>query len=200
MNLRLIFSIGLALLALVGAIIWMGANQPATDADLRGDPSVDVGGPFSLTSDKGEAITHETLLGKPSLIYFGFTSCPDICPTELTKITAALDDLNALGIGADQLDTVFITVDPERDTVSQMRDYLGLFHPDIMGLTGSPEAVQQALDEYRVFSQKVPSGDSYTMNHTSIIYLMDGNGHYVTHFTMDDPAEEIVAKVQRLVG
>lgn len=147
-----------------------------------------VGGPFALVAQDGRAVTERDLLGRPSLVFFGFTHCPDICPTKLMEITQILD---RLGPDATRVNAFFITVDPARDDQRLLRDYLGSFHARITGLTGSEEAIAGVMRVYRAFARKVPlstPGD-YTMDHTVFVYLMDKHGRFVSTFDVArDPA------------
>ena len=147
-----------------------------------------IGGPFQLTDQAGQAVTENNLKGKPTLIFFGFTHCPDVCPTSLFEISEVL---KALGKDADRVNAYFVSVDPERDTAAAMKDYLSSFDPHLKGLTGNPEAVAKVLSAYRVYSKKVPLKDGdYTMDHTALIYLMDRDGQFVSPFNMKrTPAE-----------
>lgn len=145
-----------------------------------------IGGAFSLTDQRGERVTEKDLLGRPSLVFFGFTHCPDICPTKLFEMTQILD---RLGADAAKVNTVFITVDPARDDRALLASYLGSFHASIRGLTGTEEEVAAAVRAYRAFARKVPlEGGNYTMDHTVFVYLMDRNGTFVSTFEVNrDP-------------
>ncbi len=147
-----------------------------------------IGGAFSLIDQSGRPFTEKDLAGKPSLVFFGFTHCPDICPTKLFEITQMLD---SLGADAGKVNVVFITVDPERDTTELLSTYLGSFHAGIRGLTGSEEQVTQAMRAYRAFARKVPlDAGGYTMDHTTFVYLMDRQGQFVSTFDVArDPAK-----------
>jgi protein SCO1/2 len=147
-----------------------------------------IGGAFSLVDQSGKPFTEKDLTGKPSLVFFGFTHCPDICPTKLFEITQMLD---SLGTDAGKVNVVFITVDPERDTTELLSTYLGSFHAGIRGLTGTDEQVTQAMRAYRAFGRKVPlDGGGYTMDHTTFVYLMDKQGQFVSTFDVArDPAK-----------
>jgi protein SCO1/2 len=147
-----------------------------------------IGGAFSLVDQSGKPFTEKDLTGKPSLVFFGFTHCPDICPTKLFEITQMLD---SLGTDASKVNVVFITVDPERDTTELLSTYLGSFHAGIRGLTGTDEQVTQAMRAYRAFGRKVPlDGGGYTMDHTTFVYLMDKQGQFVSTFDVArDPAK-----------
>jgi protein SCO1 len=153
-----------------------------------------IGGPFQLTDQSGAVFTDKNLEGRPSLIFFGFTHCPDVCPTSLFEISEVL---RAMGKDADKVNAVFVTVDPERDTQAAMKDYLSSFDPHLKGLTGDPAAVQKVITEYRVYAKKVPLKDGdYTMDHTALIYLMDRDGHFVSPFNLSRKPEEAAADLK----
>jgi protein SCO1/2 len=148
-----------------------------------------VGGPFQLTDQNGKAVTDADMKGRPFLVFFGFTHCPDICPTTLFDMSQLMKEL---GPDADRTGALFITVDPDRDTPKVMKDYLSNFDAHVRGLTGDPTAINAAIRAYRVYAKKVPleNGD-YTMDHTALVYLMDKNGHFVAPFDMSrTPAAE----------
>jgi len=147
-----------------------------------------IGGPFQLTDQAGQTVTDKDLKGRPTLIFFGFTHCPDVCPTSLFEISEVL---KAMGKDADRVNALFVSVDPERDTAAAMKDYLSSFDPHLKGLTGDPEAIAKVLSAYRVYSKKVPLKDGdYTMDHTALIYLMDRDGRFVSPFNLKrTPAE-----------
>ncbi|HWZ06003.1 MAG TPA: SCO family protein, partial [Bradyrhizobium sp.] len=133
-----------------------------------------IGGPFQLTDQSGETVTEKDMKGHPTLIFFGFTHCPDVCPTTLFEMSEVL---RAMGNDADRVNAYYISVDPERDTTAAMKDYLSSFDPRLKGLTGNPEEIAKVLSEYRVYAKKVPLKDGdYTMDHTALIYLMDRDG------------------------
>jgi protein SCO1 len=152
-----------------------------------------IGGPFSLTTMTGEAVTDQTYLGRPMLVYFGFTHCPDICPAGLQIITAALDQL---GDKASGLTPLFITLDPERDTQETLAAYMKSFHPRLIGLTGTPEETARAAKAYRVYAKKVPNENApkdYSVDHSGFMYVMDASGKYVTHFPHNTSADKLSA-------
>ena len=154
-----------------------------------------IGGPFQLTDQSGQPVSDQTLKGRPTLIFFGFTHCPDVCPTSLFEISEVL---RAMGKDADKVNAYFVSVDPERDTQGAMKDYLSSFDPHLKGLTGDPESVSKVLSAYRVYAKKVPlkAGD-YTMDHTALIYLMDREGHFVAPFNLKRTPEEAAADLKR---
>jgi cytochrome oxidase Cu insertion factor (SCO1/SenC/PrrC family) len=156
-----------------------------------------VGGPFALTDQTGKRVTDRDFRGKFMLVYFGFTFCPDVCPTALQVMAAALDKL---GPQADRITPVLITVDPERDTPAQLALYVKSFHPRLVGLTGTAQEIDAAARAYRVYVKKVPDPKStagYTMDHSSIIYVIGPDGKYRTHFTH---AASPDAMAERLAG
>ena len=155
---------------------------------------VAIGGPFQLTDQSGATITEKNLQGRPSLIFFGYTHCPDVCPTSLFEISEVL---RAMGRDADRVNAYFISVDPERDTVQTMKDYLLSFDPHLMGLTGDPQAVAKVASEYRVYAKKVPLKDGdYTMDHTALVYLMDRDGKFVGPFNLKRTPVEAAADLK----
>jgi len=163
---------------LVGLVIMLWAL-----GGLRGVTApAAIGGPFQLTDQAGQTVTEKDLRGRPTLIFFGFTHCPDVCPTSLFEISEVL---KAMGKDADRVNAFFVSVDPERDTAAAMKDYLSSFDPHLKGLTGNPESVAKVLSAYRVYSKKVPLKDGdYTMDHTALIYLMDRDGQFVSPFNL----------------
>lgn len=150
-----------------------------------------VGGAFSLTNHRGERVSHEDFRGKFMLAYFGYTYCPDICPQELQVMTEALE---RLGDKAKKVQPVFITIDPDRDTVEHMATYVTHFHPDLIGLTGTADEILEVAKAYRVLFQKVedPSSSDYLMNHSSTTFLMDEDGEYAAHFVLGTTVDEMV--------
>ncbi len=149
-----------------------------------------VGGSFSLRDQDGKMVTDRNFLGKYMLVFFGYTYCPDICPTELQVMTQAIE---AMGRAGEAIQPVFITIDPERDTPEVLKAYVANFGPRLIGLTGSQGEVAAAAKAYRVFYKKVENadGNAYLMDHTSIIYLMDRKGLYVRHFTYSTDAKAL---------
>ena len=149
-----------------------------------------IGGPFALTDQNGVRRTDADFRGKLMLVYFGFTYCPDICPTDLQQMALAVDQLGPAG---ETVQPVFITVDPERDTVEHLKDYMALFHPRFVGLTGDAAAIRQAARAYRVYYEKVEREDKsdYTLDHSAFIYLMDRDGRYLGFFPPGTSAERL---------
>jgi protein SCO1 len=154
-----------------------------------------IGGPFQLSDQSGATVTEKSLQGKPTLIFFGFTHCPDVCPTALFEIS---EILRAMSKDADGVNAYFISVDPERDNKEAMKDYLSSFDPHLKGLTGDPEAIAKVLSAYRVYAKKVPLKDGdYTMDHTALTYLMDRDGHFVAPFNLNRTPDEAAADLKR---
>ena len=154
-----------------------------------------IGGPFQLTDQAGRTVTEKDLQGRPTLIFFGFTHCPDVCPTSLFEIS---EILRAMGKDADRVNALFISVDPERDNAAAMKDYLSSFDPHVKGLTGDPAAVQKVITAYRVYAKKVPLKDGdYTMDHTALIYLMDRDGRFVAPFNVNRKPDEAASDLKR---
>lgn len=160
--------------------------------------SVPIGGPFTLVSHTGEVRTDADFAGRPMLIYFGYTYCPDVCPTELQKMVVALDELGEAG---KDLTPLFISVDPERDTVEQLAAYVPLFHERLIGLTGTAEQVTRAAKAYRIYYAKRQdeSSSDYLMDHSSFIYLMDKDNRYLAHFGPQVAPEEIAQRIRALL-
>ncbi len=147
-----------------------------------------VGGPFVLTSADGQRVSSASFEGAPTLVFFGFTNCPDICPTKLLEISEVL---RATGDRAAKVRALFISVDPARDTPDMLKGYLASFDPRIVGLTGTQEEIDAVVKAYRAYAKKVPtSAGDYTMDHTAIVYLMDRKGRFVGAFNTDRPPQE----------
>ena len=157
-----------------------------------------IGGPFQLIDQNGESFSDADLKGKWHLIFFGYTHCPDACPTALNEMSLALD---RLGMKRDEVGVVFITVDPERDTPDALKSYVQSFDAPIVALTGSSEAVAQAAKAYRVFYAKHPRPDGdYDMDHSAVIYVMNPEGRFTATFTPDSSADAIVQRLQKLIS
>jgi len=157
-----------------------------------------IGGPFTLVDDTGKPVSDKTLAGKPYAIYFGYTYCPEVCPTTLFDLTRWI---KKLGPDADKLNYVFVTVDPERDTPKLMHAYLASFDKRIRGFTGTPAQIAKIAGEYRVYYKKVPSSDgSYTMDHSSMIYLMDADERFDSLIAYQEKDASAVAKLKNLAS
>ena len=184
---------GFAVLA-AGALSWLAFNGSPGHGAL----SISLGGPFRLLDQDGRTVTDRDLRGKWLLVYFGYTHCPDACPTALNDIALALE---ALGPQRAQVRPVFITVDPERDTAAVLKEYVKAFDAPILALTGTPQAIAQVAREYRVYYAKHPlAGGDYEMDHSSVIYVMDPQGHYVAALTHQDSPKEITAALKKAIG
>jgi protein SCO1 len=171
---------------------WLGQSPPAAVA-TSGVPA--VGGPFSLVNHRGERVTQDTFKGKPTAYFFGFTHCPEVCPTTLFEMS---QNLKALGPEADRLNVVFVTVDPERDTPDLLKTYLESFDPRIVALTGTPEEMAAAAKAYHVSYRKVPTeGGSYTMDHTASVILTDANGGFLSLIDYHEDEATTLAKLRR---
>jgi protein SCO1/2 len=179
------------------AIIWFGGNDG--DKSGGGIAAASIGGPFKLVDQKGATVTEAALQGHPSALFFGYTFCPDVCPTTLADMTIWLKDL---GAGGDKLKAYFITVDPERDTQEAMAAYLDAFDPRITGLTGTRPAIDQIIKAYRVYSRKVDGTDGapYVMDHPVAVYLLDDKAQFVGTVDYQEKPEDALAKLKRLVG
>jgi protein SCO1 len=176
------------LLLFLGAIFAVTGFSPTPHAAA-------IGGPFRLVDQNGKPFTDQDMQGKPYLVFFGFTHCPDICPTTLFEMSQLM---RKLGPDADRTGAVFITVDPERDTSAIMKDYLASFDPHLRGLTGDQAAIDQAIKDYRVYAKKVPlQGSDYTMDHTAIVYLMDKDGQFVAPFDLQRSADAEATELRR---
>jgi protein SCO1/2 len=154
-----------------------------------------IGGPFQLVDQNAKPITDQDLKGRPFLVFFGFTHCPDVCPTTLHEVS---EILRSLGKDADRVRALFVTVDPERDTPDKLKDYLSSFDPHLVGVTGDAAAITAIGKAYRVYAKKVPlDGGGYTMDHTAIVYLMGKDGRFVAPFNIKRRPEEAAADLRR---
>ncbi len=181
----------LAVAAVAGlALIVMRPEPPQRE----GPPT--IGGPFTLVNHSGETVTDTDFHGRFLLVFFGYTYCPDICPTTQTTITHALD---RLGPDGDKVTPVFVSVDPEQDTPEYLREYLAYFHPRLVGLSGTPAQVAAAAEAYRVYYAKASQGgeEDYIMDHTAVIYLMGPEGKYLAHFAHETTPEDMASGIRR---
>lgn len=195
-------ALSLVVLAVVG---FLAARQHfGADTQKPGTASgVPIGGAFTLVDQDGRTVTDKNFLGKYMLVYFGYTYCPDVCPTSLNTLGRAMDQLEAEAPeAAARIQPVFITVDPARDTPELMKSYVGNFHDRLIGLTGTPEQVAAAAKAYRVYFSKVvekgASADEYLMDHSSITYLMGPDGKFVTHFGHGTAPDVMAGKLAAL--
>lgn len=189
MNKSVVFGSGiLAAAAGLGVYSWQLGNTP----DPCGNTTVAgaaIGGPFELVSETGETVTDADVITKPTLVYFGYTFCPDVCPIDTSRNAIAADILAESGV---DIGTAFITVDPQRDTVDVVRDFTANFHDDMIGLTGSPDQIKAASDAYKVYYRAVEGDpDYYLVDHSTQTYLMFPETGFATFFRRDTPAEQV---------
>lgn len=185
-----------AILGGLRLLLW-GGGHVHDDHSAQAEAPVAIGGPFSLQDGDGKDVTDQDYRGKFMLVYFGYTFCPDVCPTELGLVAKALDALTPEQ--REKIVPLFITVDPDRDTAQVMKTYTAAFHPQIVGLTGTAEQVEQAKKAYKIYGAKVPGGDekTYTMDHSSILYLMGPDGGFLEHFNRNATLDQIVEDLRR---
>ena len=187
----------IAVVLLVGMrLVQWGGGQLRQSTDAQAEAPVTIGGSFALQDADGKAVTDQDYRGKLMLVYFGYTFCPDVCPTELGLVAKALDALTPEQ--REKIVPLFITVDPERDTPQVLKTYTAAFHPLIVGLTGTVEQVEQAKQAYHIYAAKVPGSDekSYSMDHSSILYLMGPDGAYMAHFARNATLDQIVEELR----
>jgi protein SCO1/2 len=191
---RLYGILGLALAILLigaGGYIWLTGGSP---------PGVTVGGPFALTNGDGKAVTDQDFRGKYMLVYFGYTYCPDVCPTTLNVVADALDKL---GAKANRVQPLFITVDPKRDSPAVVKQFAAAFGPRVQGLTGSAAQIATVAREYRVYYAEHRTGsgpDDYTMDHSSVLYLMGPDGRFIAPIRADMAADRMAAALAKLIS
>jgi len=175
--------------------VWLSQHYGKPLGELAG---AGIGGPFTLVSNEGVTVTEKDLLGKPHAVFFGFTHCPEVCPTTLYEARGWIEKL---GEKADNFAVYFITVDPERDDQETISEYMSLFDDRITGLTGSREEIDRATKAYKVYSRKVPLGDGdYTMDHTATVYLMDAQGNFSGTISWGEDPGSALAKVRKLAA
>ena len=191
---------GVAAFMVIVIALWIG--QEFLKKEERGlFPSL-ADSSFSLITHEGKTITNEDLIGKPTAIYFGFTWCPDICPTTLSLMADIKAELQSQSIeGADALQLVFFSVDPDRDTVHQMNEYLSLFDAPITGITGTADDIQQSLGRFGIYANRVDTSDEdYLIDHSASVYLYQSNGQFKGTISPAEPYEMALAKLQRLIA
>lgn len=215
---RWVFYLGIALFTLAVAVAVQFFLQPYL-ADSQKNPvassPADVGGPFALVDHRGKSVTDADFRGRYMLVFFGYTFCPDVCPTDLQVIGDAME---MLGDKSENVQPIFITVDPERDTAAVLAEYVVNFHPRLLGLTGTKEQIAEAAKAYRAvyFKAETKTAQSktntgaqnagaesdgyYLMNHTAITYLMGPDGKFVTHFSHGTTAETMAEELRRVVN
>jgi len=181
-----------------GYVIWQAETRPTTTSTVT--DAAAIGGPFTLTDTTGARVTEARFAGRPHAIFFGYTHCPDVCPTTLGEMSVMLADM---GAEASKLDVYFVTVDPERDTAASMKDYLSAFSDRIVGLTGTEAEIADMVAAYRVYRRKVPAPDGgadYTMDHTAAVYLFDAAGSFKGTISYGEKQEDALAKLKRLAA
>jgi protein SCO1/2 len=179
------------MLLAAGGYMFLSGSRPA---------ALTVGGPFTLIDGDGRPVTDQSWHGKYLLVYFGYTFCPDVCPTTLSNVAGALDKM---GAKADLVQPLFITVDPRRDTPAVVKQYAAAFGPRIIGLTGSPEQIAAAAKAYRVYyaeHRTGPGPDDYSMDHSSVLYLMGPDGRFIAPVRADENGPEIAAALTKLMS
>ena len=189
-------SIVLVIFWLLSDFFYFSKLDNKNKVNLESKQDASIGGDFDLIGKNGKKYNIESFKGKPLLIFFGFASCPDICPYGLTMISSVLDSLDE---DSNKINAVFVTLDPERDNYEKVSEFANIFHKEIIGLSGSQEQVDQAALAWRVYKKKVLLEDSdleYTIDHSAFIYLMDQNGKYYTHFSHNIDAEEILNELK----
>jgi protein SCO1/2 len=193
---RMVYATMGMLLALLligaGTFLWLSGGGSSGGAA--------IGGPFSLRDGDGKPVTDRDFRGQYMLVYFGYTFCPDVCPTTLSAVADAMDKL---GPAASQVRPVFITIDPARDTPSVVKQFAAAFGPHVIGLTGTPEEIAQIAKEYHVYyaeHRTGPGPNDYSMDHSSIMYLMDPKGDFVAPVRADQTGDELAANLKKLMG
>ena len=188
------------ILQIVAALALLGASScggPAPEPPLAG---ARIGGPFALTDQDGKTVRDADFAGKWRIVYFGYTYCPDICPTDMLKLGQAMKLLEGSDAAlAAKVAPIFISVDPERDTPAVVKQFVGQFHPRFTGLTGKLADIEQVAKGYAVAFRKEPAGDSYLIGHTQIAYLMDAEGKPITSLPLEKDAQAIADELRRWV-
>ena len=194
--------VGLIAAAVLAIVMTLAAFSILIDSRRTPAPQstgvATVGGPFTLSGTEGQEVTEKDLLGKPSAVFFGFTFCPDVCPTTLFELASLMEQL---GNDADRINFVFISVDSGRDGPKEMKEYLGAFDDRIIGLTGTEEQIDVVTKAYKVYYARVPvEGGDYTMDHTASVLLMDSNGQFFGTMAYEEASDVMLAKLKRLIG
>jgi protein SCO1/2 len=186
----------LVLSAFVGGLVIFFAVFLYATGQFGGGPGPSaIGGPFTLVDQDGKTLTAQDMRGKPYLVFFGYTHCPDVCPTTLFEISEVL---HAMGKDANRINALFISVDPERDTPAVIKDYLSSFDPHLRGATGSQTQLDAVEKAYRVYAKKVPTKDGdYSMDHSAVVYLMDKQGRFVAPFNLKRKPAEAAEALQK---
>lgn len=175
----------------------VGPGRPSSPGGVAITGMPQIGGSFTLTDQRGKSVSDKDFAGRPSLVFFGFTHCPDVCPTTLSEVSTRLV---ALGAEGDRLQVLFITADPERDTVEQLALYLSAFDPRITGLSGTPDQIAQVVKAYGAYARKVPTPSSYTMDHTASTFMMDAKGQFFGLIDYHETDATALAKLRRFLA
>lgn len=187
-----------AALAVASGVLVYQQTASGPDSSALIDPIATIGGPFELVSSDGTTVTDKDLADRPKVMFFGFTFCPDVCPTTLAEVQGWIQKL---GPDADKLHYAFVTVDPERDTPAVIRDYVAAFDDRILALSGSPEQINAVTKAYRVYAKKVPLDDGdYTMDHSAAVFLMNKDNKFVGTIAYGEAEETAMAKLKRLIA
>ena len=189
-----------ATMGLLLAVLLLGAGGFMWVASNSGNSPIMIGGPFTLQDGDGKTVTDKDFQGKYLLVYFGYTFCPDVCPTTLSAVADALDKLGPM---ASQVQPLFITVDPKRDTQAVVKRYVSAFGPKIEGLTGTPDEIAAVAKRYRVYfaeHRTGPGPNDYSMDHSSVLYLMNPKGGFLAPLRADQSGDEIAANLKKLIG
>jgi protein SCO1/2 len=193
-----VIAIGLGAIA---AILLASKDGPLSIVDRGSVGTPAIGGPFQLVDQTGKTVSDADYRGRFMLIYFGYSFCPDVCPTALSVMADAMDQVPEAARA--KIQPIFITIDPERDTVALMKDYVAQFYPTLIGLTGTPEQTAAAAKAYRSYFKKneaTKTQENYLMDHSSIVYLMGPDGRFLTNFTHETTPEKMAAKLREVAG
>lgn len=190
-----VLAVGVAVLVIAGGLLYFLLSS----IEKAGSPplAITIGGPFKLTAHTGQPFDSRSLAGSPYAVFFGFTNCPDICPTTLLDMT---NHIAEIGAAAAKLKVLFISVDPERDTAEHLARYISNFSPQIIGLTGSADDIRKVSHSFRATYRKVETPSGYTFDHTASVFLMNANGTFVGTLSPQEPLPAQLSKLKRLVG
>jgi protein SCO1 len=193
-RIRRIYVAAAALVVAALVVMALGALDQGWLGGVGGPSASAVGGPFSLVDQDGRRVSEKTFLGKPTAIFFGYTNCPDACPTTLMDMT---ERLKALGADGDKFNVLFVSLDPDRDTTPVLKAYLESFDPRIMAATGTEAEIKDMAAKFRLYYRKVGEGDGYTFDHSAAVYLMDAEGRFVTLIGYQEAQDAALAKMRQ---